>query len=90
MNYWKPIALTSIAALVSVVGYQAASASVATPTPMGVCHDQPNMAAALAGLRSAKASLEKAEHDKGGWRAAAIKATDTAITETDRGCAFAK
>jgi hypothetical protein len=82
MNVWKPIALFSIAGLVLSVGTQVSSAS-------GVCHDQPNMAAANAALHSARASLDKAEHNKGGWRVAAIEATNKAIAESDRGCAFA-
>jgi hypothetical protein len=82
MNYWKPIALCAIAGLVVSVGTQVSSAA-------GVCHDQPNMAAALGGLKAARASLDKAEHNKGGWRVAAIEATNKAIAETDRGCAFA-
>jgi hypothetical protein len=82
MNVWKPIALCSIAALVISIGTQVSSAS-------GVCHDQPNMAAANAALHSARASLDRAEHDKGGWRTAAIEATNKAIVESDRGCAFA-
>jgi hypothetical protein len=81
MNVWKPIALVATAGLVASVGIQVAHA--------GVCHDQPNMAAAAASLKAARASLEKAEHNKGGWRVAAIEATDKAIAETDRGCAFA-
>jgi len=36
----------------------------------------------------ARAYLDKAEHNKGGWRAAAIEATNKAIAEADRGCAF--
>jgi hypothetical protein len=47
------------------------------------------MEAALAHLQEARASLEKAEHNKGGWRVKAIEATDTAIGETKRGIAFA-
>ncbi|HEY8074177.1 MAG TPA: hypothetical protein VIF62_08710 [Labilithrix sp.] len=82
-NAWKPIALLAIAWIVGSGG------SVQTAEAAGVCHDQPNMAAAAASLRSARASLEKAEHNKGGWRAAAIEATDKALRETDRGCAFA-
>jgi hypothetical protein len=80
MNVWKPIAIVATAGLVASVGMQAYA---------GVCHDQPNMAAAAASLKAARASLEKAEHNKGGWRVAAIEATDKAIAETDRGCAFA-
>jgi hypothetical protein len=82
MNYWKPVALLSIAGLVASIGVHTADAA-------GVCHDQPNMAAAVQSLRAARASLEKAEHNKGGWRVKAIEATDIAIKETDRGCAFA-
>ena len=47
------------------------------------------MANALADLRTAKGFLDKAEHNKGGWRIAAIAATDKAISETERGCSFA-
>ncbi len=89
MNIWKPIALASIAAFAVSLGIQTASASAPAPAAGGPCHDQPNMAAALTSLRAAKASLEKAEHNKGGWRVAAIQATDNAIRETDKGCAFA-
>ena len=81
MNYWKPVALCSIAALAISISTQIAAA--------GVCHDQPNMANAAASLKSARAYLDKAEHNKGGWRVAAIEATNKAIAETDRGCAFA-
>jgi hypothetical protein len=89
MNVWKPLALVSTSLLVLVVGYQAASAGPApAPAPSSV-EGQPNMEAALASLQSARASLEKAEHDKGGWRAAAKSATDTAIAETKKGIAFA-
>lgn len=55
----------------------------------GPCHDQPNMAAAVESLKQAREELLKAEHDKGGWRDAAIKAVNEAISQTDRGCAFA-
>ena len=47
------------------------------------------MKAALDGLRDARAWLDRAEHNKGGWRDRAIASTDTAIHETERGCAFA-
>ena len=32
--------------------------------------------------------LEHAEHNKGGWREAAIQAARNALHETDRGCEF--
>ena len=82
MNIWKLIALLSLAVLTLSLGSQVASA-------YGVCHDQPNMAGAAAALKQARAFLDKAEHNKGGWRVAAIEATNKAIAETDRGCAFA-
>jgi hypothetical protein len=89
MNVWKTLALASTSALILVVGYQTASAGPApAPAPASI-EAQPNMEAALASLQSARASLEKAEHDKGGWRAAALKATETAIGETKRGIEFA-
>ena len=81
MNPWKPIALLSCSALALSVGMQVAAA--------GVCHDQPNMANAVAALKTARAYLERAEHNKGGWRAAALASTDNAIVETKRGMAFA-
>ena len=81
MNVWKPLAITAIAGSVISIGTQISAA--------GVCHDQPNMANAAATLRTAKGYLEKAEHNKGGWRVAAIEATNKAIAETDRGCAIA-
>jgi hypothetical protein len=83
MNIWKPLAIVTVSALVGTLGMQYASAGG------GVCHDQPNMAAANGSLRAARASLDKAEHNKGGWRDAAIAATDKALAESDRGCAFA-
>jgi hypothetical protein len=92
MNVWKPLALTAVAALGLVVSLQAAyaggSGSASAPQA-GLCHDQPNMTAALSGLRAARASLDRAEHNKGGWRSNAITATNTAIAEAERGCAFA-
>jgi hypothetical protein len=88
MNYWKAIALCSITALVGLVGAKVHEAR-ADEVELGPCHDQPNMAAAVAHLKDARASLDKAEHNKGGWRVAAIEATNKAIAETDRGCAFA-
>jgi hypothetical protein len=81
MNIWKPVALFSSAGLILTLSMEIAAA--------GVCHDQPNMASAAAALKSARSYLDKAEHNKGGWRVAAIEATNKAIAETDRGCAFA-
>jgi hypothetical protein len=82
MNVWKITSLCLAAALVTSIGMQTAWA--------GACFDQPNMIAAKSSLESAKASLEKAEHNKGGWRDAALSAVKTAIAETTKGCAVAK
>jgi hypothetical protein len=65
------------------------SALAAVPAIAGPCHDQPNMAAALEALRNAKGALERAEHNKGGWRERAVEATTHAIKETEKGCEVA-
>ena len=49
--------------------------------------DQPHMRRALEHLRAARAELESAEHNKGGWRLRAIENTDRAIHETENGMA---
>ena len=99
MKHAKPIALVTAATaalVVAVVSFRAPVASAATHSPpvdgiaAGACNDQPNMAAALSQLRAARASLNSAEHNKGGWRDNAEKATDNAIAETTRGCALAR
>jgi hypothetical protein len=82
MNVWKPVALCSIGALVLSVGAQVALAE-------DMCHGQPHMQAALEHFRMARAELERAEHNKGGWRERAIQAAETALRETNAGCAYA-
>ena len=79
--------------VIGVSSYRVARAAPMGPPeaePLGACFDQPNMASALSSLRAAKDSLEKAEHNKAGWRAGALKAVKDAISETERGCAMAK
>ena len=49
---------------------------------------QPHMRAALDHLQKAKVQLEKAEHDKGGHRANALKLVEQAISEVKQGMAF--
>jgi hypothetical protein len=85
MNVWKPIAVLATAALVASVGMQVASAQA----NIGNCHNQGNMLAAAKSLYAARDSLKVAEHNKGGWRDRAMGATSTAISETEKGCAFA-
>ena len=50
--------------------------------------DQPLMHSALEHLRAARADLQKATADKGGHREAAIKLTNDAIAEVERGISF--
>ena len=82
MNVWKLTSISLALALVASIGTQSAWGA-------GVCHGQANMTRAADLLRQAKTALEHAEHNKGGWRVKAIEATNTALAETDRGCAFA-
>jgi hypothetical protein len=51
---------------------------------------QPHMHAALEHLRAARAELQVAEHNKGGWRIRAIANVDRAIGETERGIAVGR
>jgi hypothetical protein len=83
MNIWKVTSIVSASALALVVGYQAASARPADPSPTGIEGDYRRMRAALEGLRSARDHLLAAEHNHGGWRERAIEATDRAIHETE-------
>lgn len=52
--------------------------------------DQPNMRAALAHLREAKAALQRAEHNKGGHRGRAIEIINRAIAEVEAGIAVGR
>jgi hypothetical protein len=92
MNLWKPIAISATVGLVASIGIQTASANKnpdGATSLKGVCHDQPHMAAALGGLQTVKTHLEQAEHNKGGWRVAALQAAETAISQTQTGCNYA-
>jgi hypothetical protein len=48
---------------------------------------QPHMERALEHLRAARAELQAAEHNKGGWRLRALENTERAIRETENGMA---
>jgi len=50
--------------------------------------DQPLMHSALDHLRAARADLDKAVADKGGHRVAALKLTNDAIAEVERGIQY--
>jgi hypothetical protein len=47
--------------------------------------DQPHMRRALEHLRAARAELQSAEHNKGGWRTRAVHNVDQAINDTEKG-----
>ena len=51
---------------------------------------QPHMHAALDHLRAARAELQRAEHNKGGWRARALANVDRAIADTENGIKTAR
>lgn len=53
-----------------------------------VSADQPHMQAALEHLRLAKGELERADRDKGGHREAAIRFTNDAIAQCEKGINF--
>ena len=80
MNRWKFTALL-------FAGLFATSLSVNLIQTASAEH-QPHMHAALNALQSALGELRTAEHDKGGWRAAAVRSTEEAIKETRRGIEF--
>lgn len=50
--------------------------------------DQPMMQSALDHLRAAKADLDRATPDKGGHRGKAIRHTEAAIAEVEKGMQF--
>jgi hypothetical protein len=86
MNLWKSVALASITVSVMSVGYNVASASPGERQPH-IAGGQPHMESALSLLQQAKGELQKAEHDKGGWREAAAAGVSTAISQTEKGIA---
>jgi hypothetical protein len=82
MNLWKPTALVMTSAFALSLGYNVASAKPAEPKPVPVAAEYYNMRVAMEHLRAARWALQSAEHDRNGWRARAIEATDRAIYET--------
>jgi hypothetical protein len=51
--------------------------------------NQPNMQQALAQLQDARNWLERAEHNKGGWRVLAVRLVDQAMNDVRNGMAYA-
>jgi hypothetical protein len=66
--------------VVGLLGFYAGSLKVSAA--------QPHMQAAMEHLKAAKAELEQAEHDKGGHREAALKATEEAIHHVHEGIEY--
>jgi pentose-5-phosphate-3-epimerase len=64
--------------------------AVATMSLSPAFAGQPNMKAALEHLRSARAALERAEHNKAGHRERAIELVDKAIAQVQAGMAAAR
>jgi hypothetical protein len=77
LRIWK---LTAVAAAVMLLGLTF-FAGRASAVP------QPNMEAALGHLEQAKAALERAEHNKGGFRVRALELTSEAIKAVREGIA---
>jgi len=98
MNIWKISTVTLTIALAVVVGRNAVSSASAAPDhtaqssvqgwDWGV--EQPHMEKAKADLQAARHSLEVAAENKGGWRVLALKHTDEAIAEVQRGIEYGK
>jgi hypothetical protein len=75
---------TSISRRDAIIG--AVAAAAATTAIAGTAEArQPNMEAALASLRSARDSLERAQANKGGHRRRAIDLINQAISEVRQG-----
>lgn len=77
-----PTAATALPTSPSPMANPTASAPPNVPTPEPA-EPHPQIRAALAALRNAKAHLEHAAHDFGGHRVDAIKAVDEAIRQLE-------
>ena len=74
---WKLSVAMAVAALMAMTFFAGRASAV----------PQPNMEAALGHLEQAKASLERAEHNKGGFRVKALEHVTQAITAVREGIA---
>lgn len=80
MNKWKVASFLFAGLFATSLSFNMVQTSSAEP--------QPHMRSALRSLEAALVELKTAEHDKGGWRAAAVRSTEAAIVETRKGIAF--
>jgi hypothetical protein len=78
LKLWKVSALVLGVALIVLTFFAGRASAV----------PQPNMEAALGHLEQAKAALEKAEHNKGGFRVAAMGHVNQAIASVREGIAI--
>ncbi len=98
MNIWKASTIALTVGMALLIGKDAfthaAAASASSSEPASLSWDwgveQPHMEKALGDLRAARHSLELAAEHKGGWRVLALKHTDDAIAETQRGIEYGK
>ena len=98
MNVWKLSTIALTLGMALLIGKDAFTRANAAPAsfhePSAVDWDwgaeQPQSERALSNLRAARHSLEVAAENKGGWRALALKHTDDAIAETQRGIEYGK
>lgn len=80
-NPWKLTSFALIALLAAALGRGAVMNSASA-------EPQPKMHEALDQLRAAAASLEAADHDKGGHRNKALELTRSAIGQVEAGMRF--
>ena len=80
MNVWKLSTATFAALFATTLAFQA--------VPTADADKQPKMRDALRSLKAAAAHLQKATPDKGGHRVNAIRLTNEAIAEVEKGIAF--
>ena len=82
MNIWKISTIGFAALSATLIGY----AQIPQAQAGDVCKGQPHMRDARLRLREAKSQLDEADHNKKGWRVAALDMTVQAIKAVDEGC----
>ena len=80
LNVWKVSTV--------VFGSALAFTLMTAQLPSAEAEAQPRMRTALTHLKSAKAALQKASHDKGGHRVKALALTNSAIAQVQKGIAY--
>ena len=80
---------TIVTAVIAVLSLTLAACAASVPRGLAACDNQPNMEAAGRSFERAIVLLRAAEADKGGWREAAVTASERALYATVRGCQYA-